>query len=667
MQNRMPDWAAGLLETVGQDELSVTWTDSTDAGRGESRSAIVSVRWNGPPGEADRVWLRMKVDPEAKLVWKPHLCPQDGMVIGDSVFRSPAVIFERGAALFALIPDLRHLGKRRQIPHVMDYVLRERELFYGLAHYEKHGHVYHRLTNRRFPVHPGRELFRFYIVLWDGAGGRRTLTPVGSWLWGAFARPDAALPAGAEAIGPAVSEALRELEPYVTHAYDWAFRRWGDLVWHEFELDGKAVGGCVFIVRARQAPGLGMEVRWRERKSIWNQAWFCSLRSAYGYRLWGEARRDADLVRRANLAKQFALAAPLNNGLFPSVFAADDQGKWENGRWGFSDRRPPGHDEYAHLLDMSWTCLWMLKWYRDIEADTRLLEYAQAYAERLLSLQDESGSFPAWIHPATGDISAVLRHSPETSMHALLLARLYAITGNSVYLAAAEKAMAFVRKVAMPEGRWEDFETYWSCAAEWEGKREGAKDARSGLYNQCTFSMYWTAEAFKELYAVTGKADYLADGEKALSELSLYQSVWNPAYMSIPALGGFGVMNSDDEWNDARQSLFALTYFGYYGITGKREYAERGLWAMKASFYMMYCPENPEVRQLYERKHPFFGERDYGFEMENAHHGGDSDDGIVGEFAIFDWGNGAASSSLAELLFRIKPYGEGFYDPRKME
>lgn len=295
----------------------------------------------------------------------------------------------------------------------------------------------------------------------------------------------------------------------------------------------------------------------------------------------------------------------------------------------------------------------MLKWYSDIETDPLLLDYVQAYAVHLLSVQDETGSFPAWIHPVTDDVSPFLRHSSETSMHASLLTRLYGVTGNAAFLSAAEKAMAFIRSEIMPEGRWEDFETYWSCAAEWEGKQHGVKDSRSGLFNQCTFSMYWTAEAFKELYSATDRADYLEDGEKALAELSLYQTVWNPSYMSIPVLGGFGVMNSDDEWNDARQSLFALTYIGYYGITGKREYAERGLWAMKASFYMMYCPENPLLRELYERKHPFFNERDYGFEMENAHHGDDAD-GIVGEFTIFDWGNGAASSSLAELLFRIK-------------
>lgn len=665
MKDSILAWACSWLKLGDDRSLSVTWTEPDEADRGEGRWAVASVRWAGPAAEPEHALLRMKVAPDVKLVWKPHLCPEEGMVIGDAVFRSPAIVFERGMDTFALIPDLHQLGAWRRVPHVMDFVLPERELFYGLAHYEKTGHVYHRLTQRRCPVEQGQELFRFYVVLWEGAGGGRSLIPVSRWLWERFARPAAALPAIQAELGKSLTAALQELEPYARHTYDWAFRRWAGLVWQEFNLGGTMVGGCVFIVRARQAPGLGMEEQWRERKSIWNQAWFCSLRSAYGYRLWGEANGDADLVRRANLAKEFALAASRENGWFPAVFTADDQGGWEGGRWGHSDRRPPGHDEYAHLLDMSWTCFWMLKWHRDMEADPRLLDYARAYAERLLSVQHSSGSFPAWIHPATGDISPFLRHSAETSMHAWLLARLYRMTDHPDYLSAARRAMEFIRSGIMPEGRWEDFETYWSCAAEWEGKRPGIKDRRSGLYNQCSFSMYWAAEAFRELHAATGQAGYLEDGEKALAELSMYQSVWNPPYMGIPALGGFGVMNSDDEWNDARQSLFALTYFGYYAATGKREYAERGLWAMKASFYMMYCPENPLLRKLYEWKHPFFHERDYGFEMENAHHGEDAD-GIVGEFTIFDWGNGAASSSLAELLFRIHLNEEGSYGSRKM-
>ncbi|HEY0826948.1 MAG TPA: hypothetical protein VGE40_02540, partial [Bacilli bacterium] len=83
-------------------------------------------------------------------------------------------------------------------------------------------------------------------------------------------------------------------------------------------------------------------------------------------------------------------------------------------------------------------------------------------------------------------------------------------------------------------------------------------------------------------------------------------------------------------------------------------YRIRSLWAMKASFYMMYCPENPVVKNLYEQVHSHFDELDYGFHMENFnHHDGTSVQGL-GEFTIFDWGNGAAAASLAQLILHSK-------------
>ena len=66
---------------------------------------------------------------------------------------------------------------------------------------------------------------------------------------------------------------------------------------------------------------------------------------------------------------------------------------------------------------------------------------------------------------------------------------------------------------------------------------------------------------------------------------------------------------------------------------------------------MMYCPENPEVKTQWEQVWPFFNQLDYGFSMENyGHNGAAASDGLgIGEFTIYDWGNGAA----AEACLRI--------------
>ena len=48
----------------------------------------------------------------------------------------------------------------------------------------------------------------------------------------------------------------------------------------------------------------------------------------------------------------------------------------------------------------------------------------------------------------------------------------------------------------------------------------------------------------------------------------------------------------------------------------------------------------------------FFGEEDYGFMMENYGHGGrTSPEGEgMGEFTIYDWGNGAAAEAYNRIL-----------------
>ena len=71
----------------------------------------------------------------------------------------------------------------------------------------------------------------------------------------------------------------------------------------------------------------------------------------------------------------------------------------------------------------------------------------------------------------------------------------------------------------------------------------------------------------------------------------------------------------------------------------------------------MYSPLNPQVKALWEKKWPHFGKEDYGFMMENYGHVGHADQRAMGDFTIYDWGNGAAS----EAYMRMRDhYGEAF-------
>lgn len=245
-----------------------------------------------------------------------------------------------------------------------------------------------------------------------------------------------------------------------------------------------------------------------------------------------------------------------------------------------------------------------------------------------------------------------LNASPETSLSVTFLLKLYELTHKEEYKRAAFKAMNAVIHEIIPVGKWEDFETYWSCSRYGSDNLVGKKVLRNNMHKQNNFSMFWTAEALLECYRLTSNKEYLDYGQRTLDELLMTQASWQPPYMYVNVLGGFGVLNADGEWNDSRESLFSELIIQYGKLFDKPEYIERGYAALKASFVMMYCTENPQTKQQWEKVHPFFASEDYGFMMENYGHGGRTNpvgEGM-GEFTIYDWGNGAAAEAYNRIL-----------------
>ena len=616
--------------------------------------------------EQDELSVAFALAFEPDFWWAPHLAPNDGDCIAQHVFRAPALIAAKGREVVAIVPDLELCGADEHAPWFMDLDAPNRRMWLGLSLTSIIGHVhFHKAPG--MTLGPGTVKLGFWITAYTDE--ERPLNPwrkVSRFLWEGHARP--LLEKGQPSSVP--------MDRFVEHTYTWAFDTWRDAVWQEFQLGGTRVGAPAFIVNVTESPNYPGEANLREFLSIWNQAWFSSLRSASGLMRYAQRTGNNELRAKALLTKELALAAPMKDGLFPSVYRTEMRdveidGRtyrrpkgWATGYWTNSDRCPRerGVDErWVHLLDASWTCLLMLRWYDELEQDRRLVEFATTYADRLLTFQDERGRFPAWLHPDTLEPANVLHGSPEDAMHVTFLLKLAEVTGEKRYVAPALKTMNALLGEAVRGGRWEDFETYWSCCRFGQDGIVGSRVARNGMYKQNTLSMFWTAEALLACTRTTRDAKYLAWGVRTLDELSMAQQVWQPPFIYVRALGGFGVMNSDGEWNDARQSLFAELFMDYYRATGDPHYFERGVAALKASFVMMYCPENPDVKVLWEKVWPFFGPEDYGFTMENYGHGGEtSRDGMgMGEFTIYDWGNGAA----AEARNRIRDhYGDVYID-----
>jgi len=631
---------AGQAPTITTEELSDGWQR-------------VRLTWHlDQPVQQDELAITFPLNFEPDFWWAPHLAPREGDCIAQHVFRAPALIAAKGAEILVLVPDLDICGANPETPWFFDLDAPQRTFWLGMSKTTIPEHVrYHKTAGMTFA--PGAVTFGFFWHAYT-----ETETPINPWrrvsqfLWHRYGRP--LYDQGQPLTVP--------LDRYVEHVYHWAFDTWAEAVWQEFDIRGRRVGAPAFIVNVTESPNYPGEVNLREFLSVWNQAWFSSLRGASGLYRYARRTGNATLLAKATLTKAFALAAPMTDGIFPSVYRTamtkiefDGQQYsrslgWETGYWTNSNRTPRERgvsDRWYHILDASFTALLMLRWYEELEADPHLITYTQTYAERLLQLQDAQGFFPAWLHPETYEPSAMLRQSPETSMSVTFLLKLASLTGEERYRTAALRAMDAVLEEIVPNGRWEDFETYWSCCGFGKEEFYGRRVDRNGLYKQCNFSMFWTAEALLACYQLTGETSYLDWGRRTLDELSMTQQSWQPPFIYIPALGGFGVMNFDGEWNDSRQCLFAELFMQYYRETGDATLFERGIAALKSSFVMMYCPENPQAKALWEKVWPFFGAADYGFTMENYGHTGFTtpEGGGIGEFTIYDWGNGAAAEA----------------------
>lgn len=600
--------------------------------------------------------------------WSPHLTPSDEHIIDQHVFRAPAMIVSDTVnhLQLSIIPNLDLISEYGPRWY-MDMDVPNQKLTLGISDNEVKEHVL--FTKKPGTVYPpGKFEYGFYIMMSEGKSAlENPWRDIASFLWERWGKP---LYKQGEPI-------KGDLEPYIKHTYNWAFNLWEDVVWQEFELNGRQVGAPAFIVNATQSPNYPGVSYEREFRSIWNQAWFSSLRSASGLYRYAKRTGNDELLRKALMTKELALSFPQKQGLFHGLigtemeeFEIDGKAHYKSLGWGThyfgnsnrfprTEAYPTGNPAKApfHILDMSWTAYLMLTWYEELEQDKRLIHYATTYAESLLKLQDADGFFPGWLNTETLQALGILDQSSESSMSVTFLLKLYQLTQNTKYRDAAFKCMDGIIKDIIPVGKWEDFETYWSCSRYGNKDLVNKKVLRNDMYKQNTLSIYWTAEALFQAFKITGNQKYIELGQRTLDELLMAQAVWQPPFMYVKTLGGFGVMNGDGEWNDSRQSLFAELIIKYGKELNEEEYIQRGLAALRSSFVMMYCPENPQTKTQWEARHPHFGEEDFGFMMENyGHNGTTSPEGIgIGVFTIYDWGNGAASEAYNRI---VDHYGE---------
>ncbi len=569
--------------------------------------------------------------------WAPSIRPREDDVIGDHFFRSPAVVSQKGAISAVLMPDLDVLTTERAIPSVVDLdctgnVVDAPLMSYGFADYRLVGHVY--FANDSAMVRPVPWSLRsdMAILLSSSAAPYSATSQAADYLWAKY---------GSRYLGKILPQAMPFAE-YANVCYPAALNEKETGGWFETDIDGRPCGGM--------ASGWGRDQGWVS----W-QCWFNQLRSAWGMHWWARKLDNRDWLDKSDKMLNLALAAPLEHGACPTTYDSRNRG-WKG------SLIMPSRDCYYDLTNMAWKGIWLLRWldFSDCPRADEVRRQCAEMARCMMRFQHGDGSFPTWLSKSLEPIP-ILSRSAQSALPGWFLAKLAKTAGFDDELAkrsadSARKCASFLASSIVDPKLYYDFETFFSCSPK-QCLQIGdtLDDARMhDPYTlqapQNTLSMQWTAEALRETAALEKPQErpkLMAAAIKALDTMCMYQNVWPISYRPVAyTYGGFGVQNSDGEYNDARQAQFAETLCDFGAELGRKDYFERGVAAARASLTLINHPLHEKFGIYPNPNYPL------GLEPENCGHGGTNEqDGRTG----FDWGEGSGLASMALLLDKYGP------------
>lgn len=553
------------------------------------------------------------------FVWSQNIKSEADDLIPTYGFKSPAVMFQQGEVFAALMPQL---SNRRIEPLALDLDVTSDKhpwMSYGQIPAQPHGHSYFRRAVDGHPKVLADTIEYSYSILASRQPVKLGYRRVVRRLWSKYGHPS--LIASPDMQQNVIRTELSSFDSWRKDAWlDYASR-----VYLGFDCGGRR---CGTLESNRNVSG-----DWGHAEpDAWFNAWFQTLRTAYGWYLYGRHTHNANIMAKAESVLTLALSAPQKDGVFPTIYLVN-QKQW------IADDGWAGYKDDYHSFCMSWTAYWMLRWAEDLtpQRRTEVLRFVKPYADFLLRHQQSSGVIPSWYDTSTLQPRAEFRDfNAETAVSALFLAELGAATNHDAYITAAERAMNFITNEVVPRQRWFDFETFLSCAR----KDYSFYDRWTAQYPQNNLAEIQAPEAWLALYHATHKREYLDRGTKALDYLLLTQQVWNNPSFSPKLLGGFTTQNTDAEWSDARQGYAAIVLFDYFRESGNSEYLERAIAAARSTFAV--AP------------------------WENWAHTGHIDE--PGALTGFHWGTGSAMTSveimspmLGDAYIDIKTgHGAGF-------
>lgn len=155
------------------------------------------------------------------------------------------------------------------------------------------------------------------------------------------------------------------------------------------------------------------------------------------------------------------------------------------------------------------------------------------------------------------------------------------------YLSAARLIAQQLMQEILPQQRWADVETFYSCS----NKPESAYDNFTNQPPRNTLSTGWAVDGLTSMWELTGEAAYLSAAEEAADYASLYQTVYEPTFIDRPKIayvfGGMRSQNTDAEWLDMRQAVISEGFIRLGNATGRQDLMERGVAAARASLSLI--------------------------------------------------------------------------------
>ncbi|HZY61860.1 MAG TPA: hypothetical protein VFE38_04980 [Edaphobacter sp.] len=527
----------------------------------------VEDRYDFAPGR------RAANDPKGPVdfVWSQNIKNEADGDIPSWAFKSPVVMLQQGPVFAALMPKL---GERQNPPLALDLDVTSQKLpwlAYGAIPSQPYGHSYFRRSRTGSPkviatsTPSGQQEvieYSYSIIASEQPfklGYRRAV----HLLW---------QQQGHQELLSSYDAQRNVTRPWLVTFKDWSSDTWlryANEVYRGFPCGDRQ---CGTLASFRNPSG-----HWSQQTGpdAWFNPWFETLRTAYGWYLFGHRTNNADIEHKAESVLNLVLSSPRDDGAFSTIYLVNGK------QWLHSDGWAGYGDDY-HAFGMSWTGYWMLKWGKDLAPgrEQEILAFLRPYGDFLVKHQLASGVIPAWYNSALEPRAEFRDFNAETAASGLFLASLAEATGDHTYLAAARKTMDFVTREVLPRQRWFDFETFLSCAR----KPFDFYDRWTAQYPQNNLSQIQAAAAYLKLYQITKQQEYLTTGTHVLDYLLLTQQVWNIPALSPKLIGGFTTQNTDAEWSDAREAYAAVLLWHYYQATGSQEYLERAVGAARSTF-----------------------------------------------------------------------------------